>query len=60
MVALLPLPKNPFGKALHQTAANRIAEDDFTTIRKTNNRDRPNAQYGGKQNNKWSSGVLDK
>ena len=37
-----------------------MAEDDFTTIRKTNNRDRPNAQYGGKQNNKWSSGVLDK
>ena len=60
IVALLLLPKSPFGQALHRTTTNHMVERDFTTIKKLNNRDRHNAQSGGKQNNKWNSGVSGK
>ena len=61
IVALfLLLLKSPFGQALHQTAANSMVERNFTTVNKKNNRYRHNTQYGGKQNNNWSSGVSGK
>ena len=33
IVALLFLPKNYFGQALHRTATNRMVEGDFTTVK---------------------------
>ena len=33
VVALLLLPKSPFGQALHLTTTNRMVEGDFTTVK---------------------------
>ena len=33
VVALLLLPKNSFGQALHRTTINRLVEGDFTTVK---------------------------
>ena len=47
VVALLLLPKSPFGQALHQTTTNRMVEGEFTTI-KNRTIETDSAQYGGK------------
>ena len=47
VVALLLLPKSPFGQAPHQTTTNRMVEGEFTTV-KTRTIETDSAQYGGK------------
>ena len=33
IVALVLLPKSPFGQALHRTATNRMVKGDFITVK---------------------------
>ena len=59
VVALLLLPKSPFGQAFHRTTINHIVEGDFTTV-KNRTIETDSGQYGGKQDDKWNSGVSGK
>ena len=59
VVLLLLLPKSPFGQAFHRTTINHIVEGDFTTV-KNRTIETDSGQYGGKQDDKWNSGVSGK
>ena len=61
IASLWLLLKIPFWQALPSLSNNKAyAGGPFYCGKKPNSRDRNNTQYGGKQKNKWSSGVYGK
>ena len=52
-----PPAKQPFWTGPSPNSNKPYGGKRFYYSKKSNNRDRHNPQYGGKQNNKWSSNV---
>ena len=52
--------KKPFPRGPSPNYNKPYGEGQFYYGKKTNNRGRHNAQYGGKQNKKWNSSVSGK